>query len=190
MVSSPVTAIRRKLAFPLLIIILILAVLAAGPAIAQNTNAPSAASRNRVRAMDHLVINVTDMERAVSFYKRLGFTPNNEEGWRRGQGQVSIQIGANQKINIHKEQSLGPPLKPQAVGAGDQFRLALVPVAGGADFCVVWGGTVEEAQQHLRASGVDAISAPRQVTGAQGPGTSVYFRDPDGNLWEFVVYTR
>ena len=189
MLPSLVTAIRRPFAIPLLILI-ISAGLAAGPAIAQNTNAPSAASRNQVRAMDHLVINVTDMERAVSFYKRLGFALNNEEGWRRGQGQVSIQIGENQKINIHKEESLGPQLKPQAVGAVDRVSRALIPVAGGADFCVVWDGTIEEAQQHLRASGVDAISPPRPVTGARGPATSVYFRDPDGNLCEFIVYTR
>lgn len=177
------SAIQRSVACSLLV----LAVLPAWPANAQDT---SSGRRNKVQAMDHLVINVTDMERALSFYKRLGFALNNEEGWRRGQGQVSIQIGANQKINIHKEESLGPQLKPQAVGAADQFRLALVPVAGGADFCVVWDGTIEEAQQHLRSSGVDAISAPRQVTGARGPATSVYFRDPDGNLWEFIVYTR
>lgn len=186
MLPPEMTAVRYRLALPSLI----LAILLAWPVISQDTSATSAVSRNRVRAIDHLVINVTDMERAISFYKRLGFALINEEGWRRGQGQVSIQIGANQKINLHKEQSLGPQLKPQAVGAGDQFRLALVPVAGGADFCVVWDGTIEEAQQHLRASGVDAISAPRQVTGARGPATSVYFRDPDGNLWEFIVYSR
>lgn len=156
-------------------------------AIAQDT---TARSRNKVRALDHLVINVTEMERALSFYKQLGFALINEEGWRRGQGQVSIGIGENQKINIHKEESLGAQLKPQAIGAADRFSLALVPVAGGADFCVVWDGTIEEAQQHLRTSGVDAISPPRRVAGARGPATSVYFRDPDGNLWEFVVYTR
>ena len=156
-------------------------------AIAQDT---TAASRNKVRAIDHLVINVTDMERALSFYKRVGLELINEEGWRRGQGQVSIRIGESQKINIHKEESLGPQLKAQATGAADRFGLALVPVAGGADFCVVWDGTIEEAQQHLRTSGVDAVSPPRRVTGARGPATSVYFRDPDGNLWEFVVYAR
>ena len=156
-------------------------------AIAQDT---SAASRNKVRAIDHLVINVTDVERALSFYKRLGFAAINEEGWRRGQGQVSIKIAENQKINIHKEESLGAQLKSQAIGAADRFGLAFVPVAGGADFCLVWDGTIEEAQQHLRRSGVDAISPPRRVTGARGPATSVYFRDPDGNLWEFIVYTR
>jgi catechol 2,3-dioxygenase-like lactoylglutathione lyase family enzyme len=156
-------------------------------AIAQDT---TAASLNKVRGIDHLVINVTDMERALAFYKRLGFALINEEGWRRGQGQVSIRIGENQKINIHKEESLGAQLKSQAIGAADRFSLALVPVAGGADFCVVWDGPIEEAQQHLRTSGVDAISPPRRVSGARGPAASVYFRDPDGNLWEFIVYTR
>src|SRR5207247_5357542 len=54
----------------------------------------------------------------------------------------------------------------------------------------VWFGAAlfKEAQQHLRDSGVDQVSSPRNVTGARGPATSVYFRDPDGNLWEFVVY--
>jgi len=180
------TAVETKLALPLLLI----AAVGASRAIAQDQRPPylEPLRGNRVRALDHLVINVTDMERALSFYKRLGFALINEEGWRHGQGQVSIQIGENQKINIHKEESLGPQLKPQPTGAADQFRLALVPVAGGADFCVVWDGTIEEAQQHLRSSGVQAVSAPRRVTGARGPATSVYFRDPDGNLWEFMVH--
>ena len=161
-----------------------LAVLTVWPAAAQTT-----ITGNKVRALDHLVINVTDMERALAFYKRLGFPLNNEDGWRRGQGQVSIQIGESQKINIHKEEALGPRLKEAATGAGDQFSRALVPVAGGADFCVVWDGTIEEAKRHLRESGVEAIFE-RQVTAARGPATSVYFRDPDGNLWEFTVYPR
>src|SRR2546427_11627031 len=55
------------------------------------------ASTNKVKSFDHLVINVSDMERALAFYKRLGFTLINEDGWRRGQGQVSIRIGEDQK---------------------------------------------------------------------------------------------
>src|SRR5262249_59617303 len=72
----------------------------------------------------------------------------------------------------------------------DRFNLAYIPLAGDADFCLVWGGTIQEAQQHLRDSGVDRVSMPRNVTGARGPATSLYFRDPDGNLWEFVVYPQ
>jgi catechol 2,3-dioxygenase-like lactoylglutathione lyase family enzyme len=146
------------------------------------------ASTNRVKSFDHLVINVSDMERALAFYKRVGFTLINEDGWRRGQGQVSIRIGENQKINIHRQDVVGPQNKPEDIGPNDKFSLAYIPLAGGADFCLVWAGTIQEAQQHLRDSGVDHISAPRNVTGARGPATSVYFRDPDGNLWEFIVY--
>ena len=162
---------------------LLLAALSAGPVKAQNTD-----PANKVRGMDHLVINVTDMERALAFYKRLGFRLNNEDGWRRGEGQVSIQIGADQKINIHKEEPLGPRLKQAATGAGDQYSRALVPVAGNADFCLVWDGTFEEAQRFLKDKGVQTFT--RQVTAAKGPSDSVYFRDPDGNLWEFTVYPR
>lgn len=148
----------------------------------------SLSAENKVKSIDHIVINVADMERALAFYKRIGFTLINEDGWRKGQGQVSIKIGETQKINIHKEETLGPQLKQQAVGPADMFRLAVTPVVGSADFCLVWDGTIEEAQQHLRSSGVESISMPRRVTGGNGPGTSVYFRDPDGNLWEFIVY--
>ena len=164
--------------------IVVLALWSLPSAMAQTKNT---ASTNKVKSFDHLVINVSDMERALAFYKRLGFPLINEDGWRRGQGQVSIKIGDNQKINIHKQDVLGPQNKPQDIGPNDKFNLAYIPLAGDADFCLVWGGTIQEAQQHLRDSGVDHISAPRNVTGARGPATSVYFRDPDGiqlELWQ------
>ena len=167
--------------------IVVLALWLLPSAMAQSKNT---ASTNKVKSFDHLVINVSDIERALAFYKRLGFTLINEDGWRRGQGQVSIKIGDNQKINIHKQDVVGPQNKPQDTGPNDKFNLAYIPLAGDADFCLVWGGTIQEAQQHLRDSGVDHVSPPRNVTGARGPATSVYFRDPDGNLWEFVVYAQ
>jgi len=153
------------------------------------TGRAQTSSSNKVASIDHIVINVTDMERALAFYKRIGFTLINEDGWRKGQGQVAIKIGDNQKINIHKASELDA-VKREATDATDRFALAEVPVVGNADFCLVWNGTIEEAQQHLRSSDVTAISAPRRVSGARGPATSVYFRDPDGNLWEFIVYQR
>src|SRR5438876_12242400 len=105
-------------------------------AIAQTRNM---ASTNKVKSFDHLVINVSDMERALSFYKRLGFTLINEDGWRKGQGQVSIRIGENQKINIHKQDVVGPQNKPQDIGAIDRFTLAYIPLAVYAEFFLVWG---------------------------------------------------
>jgi catechol 2,3-dioxygenase-like lactoylglutathione lyase family enzyme len=152
---------------------------------------PKAMAGNKVTSIDHVVINVIDIERALVFYKKLGFKINNEEGWRKGQGQVSVQIGEGQKLNIHKEEEMGPNSKFQVTsGPDDRFSRAKATVAGNADFCLVWDGSVEQVQQHLRAAGIDHVSAPRQLAGGRGQGTSVYFRDPDGNLWEYIVYVR
>src|SRR5437870_13150227 len=144
--------------------IVVMALWLSASAIAQTKNT---ASTNKVKSFDHLVINVSDMERALAFYKRLGFTLINEDGWRKGQGQVSIKIGENEKINIHKQDVLGPQNKPQDIGLNDKFNLAYIPLAGDADFCLVWGGTIQEAQQHLRDSGVDHVSA-RATSQARG----------------------
>src|SRR2546423_3457542 len=90
------------------------------------------AATNKVVSIDHIVINVSDMERALAFYKRIGFALLNEDGWRKRQGQVAIKISDTQKINIHKEEMLGPQLKQQTTGMGDRYSLPLVPVGGGA----------------------------------------------------------
>ena len=50
--------------------------------------------------------------------------------------------------------------------------------------------TIEGRVCALRKSEVESVSMPRKVSGGQGPGASVYFRDPDGNLWEFVTYEK
>ena len=41
---------------------------------------------------------------------------------------------------------------------------------------------------HLQAEGVEIIEGPVAKTGAMGPITSVYFRDPDENLIEVSNY--
>src|SRR5437899_2314207 len=97
-----------------------------------------AKTRNKVVSIDHVVINVTDMERALAFYKRLGFELINEDGWRKGQGQVALKISDTQKLNIHKEESLSPQVKFQDTGANDNYSRAKATVAGNLDFCVVW----------------------------------------------------
>ena len=149
-----------------------------------------ATTGNKVKSIDHVVINVADMERALAFYKRLGFTLRNEDGWRKtGRGMVALQINENQIFNIHQEDPLTP--KFHDTSADDQLGVAKVTVAGSLDFCLLWDGTIEEAQQHLKAAGVEKISPPRRTPGGRtAPSTSVYFRDPDGNLWEYKVYDK
>jgi catechol 2,3-dioxygenase-like lactoylglutathione lyase family enzyme len=47
---------------------------------------------------------------------------------------------------------------------------------------------VDALLAHLAACGVPVLEGPVRRTGALGPITSVYFRDPDGNLLEVSRY--
>ena len=67
--------------------IIVLAVWFSPFAMAQTRNTNST---NKVKSFDHLVINVSDMERALAFYKRLGFTLINEDGWRKPRRHVDV----------------------------------------------------------------------------------------------------
>jgi hypothetical protein len=50
-------------------------------------------------------------------------------------------------------------------------------------------GPMTDAVAHLDRCGVRIEAGPMQRFGAKGPGTSVYFRDPDGPLMEFMSYS-
>ncbi|MCP9486966.1 MAG: hypothetical protein MSC30_14020 [Gaiellaceae bacterium MAG52_C11] len=81
-----------------------------------------------------------------------------------------------QQLNVH-----GPGGRP--------FPVAREPVRpGGSDLCFVWDGPIEAAVEHLRALEVAIEEGPVARAGARGQGSSVYFRDPDGSLLEFISY--
>ena len=67
--------------------------------------------------------------------------------------------------------------------------LALRPVEpGNSDLCFRWSGPIADAIAHLEAAGVPVELGPVERHGAAGAGLSVYFRDPDGSLLEFITY--
>jgi catechol 2,3-dioxygenase-like lactoylglutathione lyase family enzyme len=47
---------------------------------------------------------------------------------------------------------------------------------------------VKEAQDFLQRAGVPVLDGPVARSGALGPGTSLYVRDPDDNLIELITY--
>jgi catechol 2,3-dioxygenase-like lactoylglutathione lyase family enzyme len=124
----------------------------------------------RVEALDHLVLTVADVEASAIFYGRV-------LGMQKvifGAGRVALQFG-RQKINLHPADA---PLQPHA----------LRPTAGSADLCFVSDVGLTDWIRHLSACDVALEAGPIERTGALGPMTSIYFRDPDGNLIEIAHY--
>jgi catechol 2,3-dioxygenase-like lactoylglutathione lyase family enzyme len=118
-----------------------------------------------IRAIDHLVLTVTDMDATVGFYEQLGM--------RRevfGDGRVALHFGG-QKLNLHLA---GAEIAPHAQE----------PTPGSADLCFLIDGQLPELEAKLVAAGQPIELGPVDRTGAQGPIRSIYLRDPDGNLVE------
>lgn len=120
--------------------------------------------------LDHVVIAVSDFERSNTFYRDvLGAKVVEIDG------RVAYRVG-EQQLNVH-----GPGVRPAMVA-----RIPVVP--GNSDLCFEWKGTIAGAVAHLEEHGVRIEAGPMARGGAKGRGTSVYFRDPDGTLLEFISY--
>jgi catechol 2,3-dioxygenase-like lactoylglutathione lyase family enzyme len=123
-----------------------------------------------VTTLDHFVVAVSDWERSNAFYRDV----IGAEVVARGAG-FAYRLG-DQQLNVH-----GPGLDPHPV-AQDRVR------PGNSDVCFRWDGPIETAVEHLRRLDVEIELGPVERHGALGPATSVYFRDPDGSLMEFIAY--
>lgn len=119
---------------------------------------------------DHCVIHVSDWATSNTFYQNV----LGAEVVPRGAGFM-YRFG-NAQLNLH-----GPGLEPNPVA-----RIPVQP--GNSDLCFVWPGAIQDAVPHLERCGVPVELGPVPRFGARGEGRSVYFRDPDGSLLEFISY--
>ena len=124
----------------------------------------------QIERIDHLVLTVQNIEVSRAFYtKVLGMKAVAFQG-----GRKAVAFG-NQKINFHES---GKEFDPKA----------LRPTPGSADLCFVARDPLAKIKKHLDDCGVIIVEGPIERTGAMGPMTSIYIRDPDQNLIEIAVY--
>ena len=148
---------------------------AAGAAFgAMGAGAPSAQNMGRVRGFDHVALPMANTDAMRTFYKALGF-----DLVESGRGAMSVYVGDNM-INFHL------PARWQDKTFTNRAPAAVPPCG---DLCFVWEGTVESLQTMLERAGakIETGPVPREG-GRRKTGTSVYVRDPDGNLLEFMIY--
>ncbi|MBI4082301.1 MAG: VOC family protein [Candidatus Lambdaproteobacteria bacterium] len=120
----------------------------------------------KIERLDHLVIDVRDLDRTCDFYVQvLGM-----ERVTFGAGRTALRFGAH-KFNLHEVD-------------GPHKLVADRPIPGSADLCLLTRTPMDEVLRHLAACGVTPIEPPSPRAGALGEILSVYIRDPEGNLIE------
>jgi catechol 2,3-dioxygenase-like lactoylglutathione lyase family enzyme len=126
-----------------------------------------------IRGFDHVSLPMRDAEAMVAFYRALGLDVAEQRS------VVSVYVG-EQMINFHRPE----------IWQREEFTLrapSAVPPCG--DLCFVWAGSPDELHALLEGVGAAIVEGPVQRRGGRrADGTSVYVRDPDGNLLEFITY--
>jgi catechol 2,3-dioxygenase-like lactoylglutathione lyase family enzyme len=131
-----------------------------------------------VEAIDHIVINVRDVEASAAWYQKvLGMT--REDSLPRPDRPVTAVRFGRQKIN----------LRPMTASQEAWFTGRQI-APGSDDLCFLTKATPRQVADHFRACGVAIEEGPTEKRGALGPIMSVYCRDPDGNLIEVSSYKQ
>jgi catechol 2,3-dioxygenase-like lactoylglutathione lyase family enzyme len=140
---------------------------------ADETDRASAASRViPTRGLDHVVLRVADVERAIGFYREVLGLP--VERRLEELGLVQLRAGKSLIDLVDIDSPLG------RAGGG-----SVGPDGRNLDhFALTLERFDEDAiRAHLDREGVEASDTGRRY-GAQGFGPSIYIRDPDGNTVE------
>jgi catechol 2,3-dioxygenase-like lactoylglutathione lyase family enzyme len=128
----------------------------------------------KISAIDHIVLNVADVERSLAFYSgTLGLPAERVEAWRRGELRFpSVRVSESTIIDLVKAEERAPE---------DALNLG--------HYCLVTDAEdLGAVQRELEAAGVTIERGPGMRSGARGNALSLYFRDPDHNLIELRTY--
>ncbi|MFC4858222.1 VOC family protein [Actinophytocola glycyrrhizae] len=123
----------------------------------------------RVVGFDHLVLNVTDVERSLDFYTGpLGLAAERVDEWRAGKVRFpSVRVNENTILDLMSN--------PRGESNVDHFCLVVEPL---------------DWQKVIDSGTFTVLEGPVSRSGARGQATSVYVADPDGNTVELRWYPQ
>ncbi|HEX5369850.1 MAG TPA: VOC family protein [Dehalococcoidia bacterium] len=127
----------------------------------------------RIVEMDHIVLNVSDIERSIAFYTAtLGLEGERLEEFRDGKvGFPSVRINEHTLIDLMRADHV-----EQADRNLNHFCLVSEPL----DLAALSG--------ELKSKGVSVVREPVSRWGARGQAMSIYILDPDENEIEIRCY--
>ena len=132
-------------------------------------------------AMDHIVLNMEDDESMIAFYTSvLQLAPERLQEYRDGTVPfTSVRLNPDTIIDLFPKR-MWQKNSPEGSGREhlNHFCMAMDKKS--------WDGLLER----LNANAVAIEDGPVPRWGAHGTGTSIYFRDPEGNLIEARYYEQ
>lgn len=117
----------------------------------------------RLRSLDHVGLKVTDMDRTLDFYRRLGLTLLRTSGPNADGVRSAVMAVGGQELNIFCNAGAAGYATDGPVGM-DHFCLA------------VDAASIEDVVAGLRAAGIDIVRGPVE----RRDGTALFVHDPDG----------
>ena len=134
----------------------------------------------KISELDHIVLNVGDIERSLKFYTGvMGLKAERLDEFRSGKvGFPSVRINDETIIDLFPSQERQSRDSGGEKTAGNLNHFCMV--TGKEDFA----GIVD----YLKENSIAIREGPVSRWGARGRATSVYFLDPDGNEIEIRCY--
>lgn len=131
-----------------------------------------------IKSFDHVAVPMQRVDEMVEFYERLGCRVVEQNS-----GMIYAVIFGDNKINFHH---------PDLWQSGQFSLRGPTAVPGCGDFCFVWQGGMALLEETLAKAKATIEEGPVSRTGGMNggstQGTSIYIRDPDSNLLEFIIY--
>jgi catechol 2,3-dioxygenase-like lactoylglutathione lyase family enzyme len=132
-----------------------------------------------IGSLDHIAVPMQAVEKMLAFYASFGCSIREDYP-----GYIYSVVFGDNKINFHT---------PKAWQSERFDRRAHTALPGSGDFCVVWVGSESALTELLAKLGAVVEEGPVERIGGRGGGqnlgSSIYTRDPDMNLVEFIMYS-